>query len=160
MTRFLFTASLVLLFWLMAATLVVAARSQIGPQAFACAAAIGATLLAAFCYTRIAARSCDVSHALGVGIAWLVLSIAAEIALTSRTGHGWFFLLGAPAHPLMRIFDLFAWIYAPSLFARHAQRAVSSRAAGAQRWTVEGPSPLASGEGPSAPLRMTPRDTP
>ena len=85
-----------------------------------CAAAIGATILAAFCYTRV--RACDTSHALGAGIAWLVLSIAAEIALTSRTGHGWFFLLGAPAHPLLRTLDLFAWIYAPALFARHTLR--------------------------------------
>jgi hypothetical protein len=124
MARYVSTATLVLMFWVLAATLVVAAHVQLGPrsQGAACAAAIGATIFAAFGYTRLAARDCDVSHALAVGIAWLVLSIAAEIALTSRTGHGWFLLLGAPSHPLLRNVDLFAWIYAPALFARHALR--------------------------------------
>ncbi len=124
MARFVSTATLVVMFWLLAATLVVAAHVQIGSrsQGAACVAGIGAMIVAAFGYMRVAARDCDVSHALAVGIAWLVLSIAAEIALTSRTGHGWFLLLGAPAHPLLRNIDLFAWIYAPALFARHALR--------------------------------------
>ena len=100
-------------------------RRKLDPASAAflpCVVGIGAMIVAAFGYMRVAARDCDVSHALGVGIAWLVLSIAAEIALTSRTGHGWFLLLGAPAHPLLRNIDLFAWIYAPALFARHALR--------------------------------------
>jgi hypothetical protein len=64
------------------------------------------------------AREAGITHALGVGIAWLVLSIATEIALTTRVGHGWFTLLGSPDRPLLRNVLLFVWIFAPALFAR------------------------------------------
>jgi hypothetical protein len=72
----------------------------------------------AYAYTRFAAREAGASHALYVGVAWLTLSIAAEVAMAVRTGHGWFTLLGSPDRPLLRHILLFAWIFAPVMFAR------------------------------------------
>ncbi|HWS71321.1 MAG TPA: hypothetical protein VN605_04375 [Thermoanaerobaculia bacterium] len=103
------TAALALFFWIVAAVLVMAAGGL---------AAIAAIVVIAGAYMRFAARDRGTSHALGVGIAWLVLSITAEMTITSRLGHGWFSLLGPPAHPLLRNLSLFAWIFAPALFAR------------------------------------------
>ena len=55
---------------------------------------------------------------MGVGIAWLILAIVAEIAISSRLGHGWYALIGTPDHPLLRNLFLFVWVFAPALFAR------------------------------------------
>jgi hypothetical protein len=116
------TAALVVLFWLAAAVLVIAAHVELDVRSTATSATatIAMLLLAAYGYTRLVAQESGVAHALGVGITWLVLSIVAEIALTARVGHGWFYLLGSPAQPLLRNIDLFVWIFAPALFARHA----------------------------------------
>ena len=103
------TATVVLLFWLIAAVLVVAAHSAV--------VTIVILFATAWAYMRFAGQ-CGVTHALGVGIAWLVLSIAAEMALAERLGHGWFSLLGSPAHPLLRNLILFVWIFAPAFFAQ------------------------------------------
>ena len=103
------TAALVFCFWIAAAIVVVAAGGI---------AAIVAIVVAAGAYMRLAARNRGTTHALGVGIAWLVLSIVAEMTMTSHLGHGWFSLLGPPDHPLLRNISLFAWIFAPALFAR------------------------------------------
>ena len=115
------TATLVLLFWLAAAVLVVAAQVEIDPLAptGGTAAAIGALFATAWAYSRFVARHAGITHALGVGIAWLVLSIVAEIALGTRLGQGWFTLLGSPDRPLLRNVFLFAWIFAPAFYARH-----------------------------------------
>jgi len=117
------TAMLVLLFWLIAAVLVVAAHVEIDSRSPAAAAAVSIAALAAtaYGYTRLAARNAGVTHALGVGIAWLVLSIGVEIALATRLGHGWFSLLGSPAHPLLRNVYLFVWIFAPAFFAEREE---------------------------------------
>lgn len=104
------TAAVVFLFWLIAAVLVVAAHSAI--------VTIVILFATAWAYMRCFAGQCGVTHALGVGIAWLVLSIAAEMALAERLGHGWFSLLGSPAHPLLRNLMLFVWIFAPAFFAQ------------------------------------------
>jgi hypothetical protein len=110
----------VLLFWLAAAILVVAAHIALDLRSTAASAAatIGALVLTAYCYARFVAREAGITHALGVGIAWLVLSIIVEILLTTRVGHGWFYLLGSPEQPLLRNIYLFVWIFAPALFAR------------------------------------------
>jgi hypothetical protein len=117
------TAALVLLFWTVAAGLVAAVHLSIEPQSVkaSAVATIVALLAAAYAYSRFVAREAGISHALGVGIAWLSLSIATEIALTSYVGHGWFTLLGSPEQPLLRNIYLFAWIFAPALFARREQ---------------------------------------
>jgi hypothetical protein len=114
------TAALVILFWLAAAILVVTAHVALDMQSVAASATatIGALLLAAFCYMRFVARESGITHALSVGIAWLVLSIIVELLLATRVGHGWFYLLGSPEQPLLRNIYLFVWIFAPALFAR------------------------------------------
>lgn len=119
------TAILVVVFWIVAAVLVVAAHLEIEPWSprGGAAVTIAALLLVACAYTRLVAREAGITHALGVGIAWLVLSIAAEVALTTQVGHGWFTLLGPPDRPLLRTLLLFVWIFSPALFAR---RGVSS----------------------------------
>jgi hypothetical protein len=86
------------------------------------AAVIGSILVMAYVYMRLWTRRADMSHALAVGIAWLALAIVAEVVVTSRLGHGWFALLGSPAHPLLRSVFLFAWVFAPALFAREGGR--------------------------------------
>src|SRR4051812_27480804 len=98
------TAALVFVFWIAAATLVATCHVELDPLSSAAGAigTIASIVGAAYAYTRFCARCAGVSHALGVGIAWLVLAIAAEIAITSRTGRGWFSLIGSPARPLLR----------------------------------------------------------
>jgi hypothetical protein len=116
-------AMLALLFWLIAAVLVVAAHIEIDPRspAAAAAASIAALAATAYGYNRLVARHAGITHALGVGIAWLVLSIGVEITLATRLGHGWYSLLGSPAHPLMRNVYLFVWIFAPAFFAEREE---------------------------------------
>ena len=104
------TAALVLVFWLVAAIVVAAAHEE--------PVTIATLLVTAFAYTRLAARESGITHALGAGVAWLVLSIAAEMTATAVLGHPWCALLGTPAHPLLRNINLFVWIFAPALFAR------------------------------------------
>lgn len=113
-------ALLVLLFWMVAAVLVLAAHAAIEPLSARAGAiaTVALLVLTAFGYTHLVARDAGVSHALGVGIAWLVLAIAAEMASTAAAGHSWFTLLGSPDRPLLRQILLFAWIFSPSLFAR------------------------------------------
>ena len=114
------SAALAVLFWMIAAALVTAAHAAIEPRSGPAAAAITiASLIAtAYAYSRFAARDAGISHALGVGIAWLVLAIATEVALSRYVHHGWFALLGSPDRPLLRNVLLFVWIFAPALFAR------------------------------------------
>lgn len=114
------TAVLVFLFWLAAGVLVATCHvelDRLSPSGSA-VAIIAAIVGAAWAYTHFCARCAGISHALGVGIAWLVLAIVTEIALTNRTGHGWYALLGTPNRPLLRNLFLFVWIFAPALFAR------------------------------------------
>ena len=106
------TAALVVLFWGIAAVLVIAA-TRLGT-----AAEIAVLIATAYAYSRFAGREPGISHCLGVGIAWLVLSIITELALSVRSGHTWFTLLGSPDRPLLRNVLLFAWIFAPAIFAR------------------------------------------
>ena len=116
-------AALVTLFWLLAAAAVAAVHSELdalSPSGVA-VAAIAAILILAFGYTRFCARQSGISHALGVGIAWLVLGIVTEMAVTTRLGHGWYAILGSPDHPLLRNIFLFVWIFAPALFARREE---------------------------------------
>ena len=113
-------AMLVVLFWILAAALVVAAHLEIEPRSerAGAIAAIAALLATAYAYTELAAREAGTTHALGVGITWLGLSIATEVALAAYEGHGWFTLLGSPDRPLLRNLLLFVWIFSPVLFAR------------------------------------------
>lgn len=104
-------SALVVFFWFVAAILAVVTSDH--P-----ALTIGAIVACAYLYTRLCARNGGLSHALNVGMVWLVLAIVTEIAVTERSGRGWFALIGSPAHPLLRNVMLFVWIFAPALFAR------------------------------------------
>lgn len=114
------TALLVVLFWLVADVFLVATHVAIEPLSArgAALAAVAALVLTAFAYTRFVAREAGEAHALGVGVAWLLLSIAAEMAFTASAGHPWFTLLGSPDRPLLRHVLLFVWVFSPSMFAR------------------------------------------
>lgn len=117
------TASLIVLTWLVAATLVAAVHGWMDHlSATAGAAAAVAVIVAAAClYNRLCAPWATTSHALGVGISWLVLSIGTEIGLATRTARGWYGILGSPDHPLLRTVLLFAWIFTPVLFVRNEE---------------------------------------
>lgn len=113
-------ALLVILGWIAAAAVVATAHVEldgISPSAGA-VAIIAALIAVAGAYTRLCARRAGITHALGVGIVWLVLAILTEIIVTTRLGVGWYGLLGSPDRPLLRNIFLFAWIFAPVLFAR------------------------------------------
>ncbi|HEV7923294.1 MAG TPA: hypothetical protein VGR02_21130 [Thermoanaerobaculia bacterium] len=110
------TALRVFLFWAAAAGIVVTCRTN-------SVAAIAAIVGAAFVYTHVCAKQAGVAHALGVGIAWLVMAIVAEIVISGWLGRGWYALIGSPERPLLRNVFLFVWVFAPALFAqREAER--------------------------------------
>jgi hypothetical protein len=118
-------AALATLFWLIAATAVATAHARLdalSPSSGAIAAA-AVIVVCAFSYTRLCARQAGVTHALAVGLVWLVLGIITEIAMTSLLGRGWYAVLGSPDHPLLRNMFMFAWIFAPALFARRGDNA-------------------------------------
>ena len=114
------TALMVVLFWTIAAALVMGSRAFIEPQSprGGAVAEVGSLLLTAYAYSRFAARDTGLSHALGVGTVWLMLSILTEVVLTTEEHHGWFTLLGSPDRALFRNVMLFVWIFAPALFVR------------------------------------------
>jgi hypothetical protein len=114
------TVLLVVLFWAATAVVVATAHIEIDPLSTSggAVATIGAIVVAAYCYTRFCARNSGTTHALGVGIAWLLLAIVTEITLTTRFGHRWYDLIGSPDRPLLRNVFMFTWIFAPAIFAR------------------------------------------
>jgi hypothetical protein len=109
-------------FWFVAATLVTAAHLELDPVSVwgGSVATITALLLTAYAYTRYCASHAGTTHALGVGITWLVLAIVVEMAMTAHLRHGWYGLLGTPARPLLRTVFLLAWVFAPLPFAHRA----------------------------------------
>ncbi|HEX7831085.1 MAG TPA: hypothetical protein VF787_15625 [Thermoanaerobaculia bacterium] len=114
------TAVLIVAFWLAAAALAGTAHVELDPLSSSggAVAAIASVFLAAYAYTQLCARNAGMSHALGVGTAWLTLAIVVEIAMTTHLRHGWYALLGSPTHPLLRNLFLFVWVFAPAFFAR------------------------------------------
>src|SRR5437016_855913 len=108
----------VLLYWAMAAALVLGADRTLTSSAARVGVKGAAIVLVAFAYMRLTAREATLDHALFVGVTWLVLSIAAELLLTRRFGRNWFDLLGSPDSALRNVL-MFAWIGAPALFVRH-----------------------------------------
>lgn len=112
----------VLLFWLLAAALVGSTQIWLVPRSLAAGATatIGGILATAYGYTRWCAPSAGASHALGVGIAWLFLTVVTEVVMEVRLGHSWHALLGSTGHPLLRNIFLLLWVFAPLVFA-HGQ---------------------------------------
>lgn len=114
------TTVLVVLFWIAAAAAVGTAQTNLQDRspAGAATATIAAILLASYGYTRFCARNAGISHALGVGVAWLVLGITTELVMAAHLGRGWYAVLGSPDRPLLRNAFFFVWIFGPALFAR------------------------------------------
>jgi hypothetical protein len=112
-------AALVTLFWIIAAVGVGAVHIEIDAQSSSggAVATIAIIVISAWCYTRLCARCAGISHALGVGITWLLFGIVTEITVTARLGHGWYAILGTPDRPLLRNIFLFVWMFAPTVFA-------------------------------------------
>jgi hypothetical protein len=122
--RSLSQALLVTLCWGVAATFVAAVHRAMDSDAprVASSAAIGGITLIAFCYIHFMSSDRSVTHALGVGIAWLVLSIVAELVAAATLHRRSYLVLGSPAHPLLRNLLLFVWVFSPALFARQSSR--------------------------------------
>ena len=114
------SALLVFLLWIAAAVLVATCHIELDARSGSAgaAAAIASIVVVAYAYTRLCARGAGIDHALGVGIAWLLLAIVVEITITSRIGHGRYSLIGTPDHPLLRNIFLFVWVFAPAAFAQ------------------------------------------
>jgi hypothetical protein len=113
-------AAMVLLFWIAAAMLVLAAHQMLDPISLAAAATVKVVAIVgvALTYIRLTARGATLDHALSVGIAWLLFDIIAEITTASVIGHGWFGLIGSPSRPLLRDLLMITWVAAPAIFAR------------------------------------------
>lgn len=115
------TLALVLLFWCLAAFLVIALHRIIPTPPIACAALQTLTIVAvALVYMKVATGEATIDHALFTGTTWLVLSIVAELGMAAHVGHGWFEIIGSPASGLRNVL-MFAWILAPALFATKAE---------------------------------------
>jgi len=113
------TAITAMLFWTFAAGAIAVTHMELDRRwpAGAALTTIGTLLITAFAYTRLAGHD-SITHALGTGIAWLALAIITELLMATHLGHGWYSLLGSPDRPLLRNVFLFAWIFAPALFAK------------------------------------------
>jgi len=108
----------VLLYWAIAAALVLGADRTLRSAAACLTIKTAAIIVIAFAYMRLTAHEPTLDHALFVGVTWLALSIMAELLLTRHLGRSWFDLLGSPDSALRNVL-MFAWIGAPALFARH-----------------------------------------
>jgi hypothetical protein len=114
------TAVMVVLFWGVAALLVAATHQTIEPitPVGSVVAKVCAIVLIAFAYVHLTVQKATLDHALFVGVVWLLLTIAGEIAMTMLSHRGWYDLLGSPASALRNVV-MFAWVAAPALFARN-----------------------------------------
>jgi hypothetical protein len=102
--------ALVVLFWSVAAMLVL--RAGAAPLKVVVIVAV------AFAYMRLTARSATLDHAVAVGVAWLLFDIVAELVTATVVGHGWYELIGSPAQERMRDLVMVTWLAAPAIFAR------------------------------------------
>ena len=98
----------VVLFWLIAAMLVVVTPSV----------ALQSIEIIAVAFAYMACAKCDLHHALGAGVAWLVLGVIAELIAAAVTGHNRFALLGSPQHVGLHYALLFLWVASPAFFVR------------------------------------------
>src|ERR1051326_1344510 len=114
----------VLGFWIVGALLGIGVHACVHPMsAIGCdIAKLVAILAVSFVYMRFIAREATVDHGLFAGAMWLALSIVAELATSAHDGRGWFVLIGSPDSVLRNVL-MFAWIFTPSLFARHRKAA-------------------------------------
>jgi len=114
------TVALVLLFWMIAALLIVGTHRIVDPISSNAGVVLklGAIVASGFAYMRLTARKATVDHALFVGLAWLLLDIISEIVASQAVGSGWFVLIGAPTSHV-RDLMLFTWVVSPAIYARY-----------------------------------------
>jgi hypothetical protein len=105
--------------WMLAAALALASNYFLEPisPVLDGVVKVGVLVLAGFGYMRVM-RESTLEHALFVGSVWLTMAVVVEVFEASTTGHGWFDLLGSPAHPVIRTVLLIAWVGAPALFVK------------------------------------------
>jgi hypothetical protein len=115
------SGALIVVFWGIAALLVAIVHQRIDAVSpvESVVLKVAAILVIAAAYSRLAASRATLDHALLTGTTWVLLGIAAEIVITSRSGRQWFALLGSPANGGLRCVLLIAWLVAPALFIRN-----------------------------------------
>lgn len=121
-------AAWMLLFWIVAAVLVVTLPPAFGltsPIA-TMAAKMVIILSVASAYVRVSRHPASLDDALMVGAAWLLFDVIAELVVSTRVGRSWFELIGSPAAPVLRTCLLLAWVVAPALFVRVRRATTSS----------------------------------
>ena len=93
-------AATIIVFWGVAALLAVIVQRGIGAASpvESVVMKVGAIVAIAAAYSRLAAPRATLDQALLTGTTWVLLSIAAEIVITTRSGQPWFALLGSPAN--------------------------------------------------------------
>ncbi|HSY51663.1 MAG TPA: hypothetical protein VLC46_22865 [Thermoanaerobaculia bacterium] len=113
-------AALLVVFWSVAALLVAIVHQTIDASSpvVSVILKVGAIVVIAAAFGRLAASESTLNYALFVGTTWVLLDIATEIFMTVRLGHQWFALLGSPANGGIRCVLLISWIIAPALFVR------------------------------------------
>jgi hypothetical protein len=123
------SAGLMLLFWILAALLVVGLPHLFSfTSAFATATVkVMAIVLAGCGYMKVDRGAASLDRALIAGAVWLLLDIVTEAGVAARLGRGWFELIGSPAVPLLRTWLLVTWIAAPALFARQGGATAAAR---------------------------------
>ncbi|HEX9163967.1 MAG TPA: hypothetical protein VF980_19830 [Thermoanaerobaculia bacterium] len=119
--RFLTRAALAILWWSWAAAFVVMAQQTFGRTSLAAVIVAKAVviLLAGAAYVKFA-RDCSVEHAIVVGAAWIVLSVAAELIVSTQTHHAWYGLLGPESSQVVRDLLLILWVASPAVSARRS----------------------------------------
>ncbi len=116
-------AALLVVFWIVAAVLVAIVHQTIDASSpvISVILKVGAIVVIAAAFGRLAASEGTLNYALFVGTTWVLLDIATEISMTVRSGHQWFALIGSPANGGLRCVLLIAWIIAPALFVRRRE---------------------------------------
>jgi hypothetical protein len=117
------SAILAVMFWAVAALIAGAGHLVIDQISLLGGTAVSAAgiLVSAWCYMRLGAHEPTVDHAVTIGAAWLLMTIATEMVMTVVMGRHWFVLLGNPEHGVLRTLFLFIWVGAPALFAQYTK---------------------------------------
>ena len=113
-------AAWMLLFWIVAAVLVVTLPTALGltSPVVALGAKVAIIVAVACAYVKVSRHPASLDGALMVGAAWLLFDVIAELVVSTRMGRSWFELIGSPAAPALRTCLLLAWVAAPALFVR------------------------------------------
>ena len=118
-SRLMATTARVVLFWAIAALLVIWIDRGVSPRSPAGGAMLKVVVMlaVALAYMRIVEPRATLDHALFVGVTWLVLAVSAEIVIGFESRQGWYELLGSPDSALRNVV-MIAWLAAPALCVR------------------------------------------